>query len=94
MNNLVHGALHVNCPFAEPLYGDDIEHDTPWTQALGKWWQSDKPWLQETLSPSVTTHTLNGIDYVRKEGSLLLDVSVRKRGLPLPNGPHNWDGLC
>lgn len=51
MNNLVHGALHVNCPFAEPLYGDDIEHDTPWTQALGKWWQSDKPWLQETLSP-------------------------------------------
>lgn len=56
MNNLVHGALHVNCPFAEPLYGDDIEHDTPWTQALGKWWQSDKPWLQETLSPSVTTH--------------------------------------
>ncbi len=56
MNNLVHGALHVNCPFAEPLYGDDIEHDTPWTQALGKWWQSDKPWLQERLSPSVTTH--------------------------------------
>ncbi|HGN0210901.1 TPA: 2-succinyl-5-enolpyruvyl-6-hydroxy-3-cyclohexene-1-carboxylic-acid synthase [Proteus mirabilis] len=56
MNNLVHGALHVNCPFAEPLYGDDIEHDTPWTQALGKWWQSDKAWLQETHSPSVTTH--------------------------------------
>ena len=54
-------------PFAEPLlHGDDIEHDTPWTQALGKWWQSDKPWLQETLLPPVTTHTLNGIDYVGK----------------------------
>ncbi len=22
MNNLSHGTLHINCPFAEPLYGD------------------------------------------------------------------------
>ncbi|RNT28551.1 2-succinyl-5-enolpyruvyl-6-hydroxy-3-cyclohexene-1-carboxylic-acid synthase [Proteus mirabilis] len=56
MNILVHGALHVNCPFAEPLYGDDIETSTPWTEALGVWWQTDKPWLQETRFNVASTH--------------------------------------
>lgn len=56
MNILVHGALHVNCPFAEPLYGDDIETSTPWTEALGDWWQTDKPWLQETRFNVASTH--------------------------------------
>lgn len=39
------GALHINCPFAEPLYGEMDETDLEWQQALGDWWQSDKPWL-------------------------------------------------
>ena len=39
------GALHVNCPFAEPLYGEMNERDLDWQQALGDWWHSDKPWL-------------------------------------------------
>lgn len=39
------GALHINCPFAEPLYGEMDETDLAWQQALGDWWQSDKPWL-------------------------------------------------
>ncbi|MDU1061555.1 MAG: 2-succinyl-5-enolpyruvyl-6-hydroxy-3-cyclohexene-1-carboxylic-acid synthase [Leclercia adecarboxylata] len=39
------GALHINCPFAEPLYGEMDDTDLDWQQALGDWWQSDKPWL-------------------------------------------------
>lgn len=40
------GALHINCPFAEPLYGEMDDTDLDWQQALGDWWQSDKPWLR------------------------------------------------
>ena len=48
------GALHINCPFAEPLYGEMDETDLAWQQALGDWWQSEKPWLSapvELVSP-------------------------------------------
>lgn len=56
MNTLNHGTLHVNCPFAEPLYGKDDLQPCPWSDALGQWWQSDTPWLQETSLPSITMH--------------------------------------
>ncbi|WP_192457288.1 2-succinyl-5-enolpyruvyl-6-hydroxy-3-cyclohexene-1-carboxylic-acid synthase [Musicola keenii] len=47
MNRLRHGALHINCPFAEPLYGKDDPHaDQAWLQALGDWWREPHPWLQ------------------------------------------------
>lgn len=46
MGTLRHGALHINCPFAEPLYGEMDDADLDWQQALGDWWQSDKPWLR------------------------------------------------
>lgn len=46
LGSLHGGAVHINCPFAEPLYGDMDERDLPWLQALGEWWQDDKPWLQ------------------------------------------------
>ncbi|MDU4171745.1 MAG: 2-succinyl-5-enolpyruvyl-6-hydroxy-3-cyclohexene-1-carboxylic-acid synthase, partial [Citrobacter freundii] len=41
------GAVHINCPFAEPLYGDMDETGIAWQQRLGDWWQDDKPWLRE-----------------------------------------------
>ncbi|QAV21901.1 2-succinyl-5-enolpyruvyl-6-hydroxy-3-cyclohexene-1-carboxylic-acid synthase [Proteus hauseri] len=56
MNELVHGALHVNCPFAEPLYGYDDANACPWSDALGEWWQNYHPWLQETITLSAATH--------------------------------------
>ena len=46
VGTLRHGALHINCPFAEPLYGEMDDADLDWQQALGDWWQSDKPWLR------------------------------------------------
>ena len=41
------GAVHINCPFAEPLYGDMDDTGLAWQQSLGDWWQDDKPWLRE-----------------------------------------------
>ncbi|MEA9389171.1 2-succinyl-5-enolpyruvyl-6-hydroxy-3-cyclohexene-1-carboxylic-acid synthase [Acerihabitans sp. TG2] len=40
-----HGAAHVNCPFAEPLYGQDEAISDEWSLALGDWWDSEQPWL-------------------------------------------------
>jgi 2-succinyl-5-enolpyruvyl-6-hydroxy-3-cyclohexene-1-carboxylate synthase len=40
-----HGAVHINCPFAEPLYGEDNGEHQVWLQTLGDWWQGDQPWL-------------------------------------------------
>lgn len=39
------GALHINCPFAEPLYGELDDTGLAWQESLGDWWQDDKPWL-------------------------------------------------
>lgn len=46
MGALRHGALHINCPFAEPLYGELNDTGVEWQQTLGDWWQNDKPWLR------------------------------------------------
>ncbi len=47
MGHLYSGALHVNCPFAEPLYGELDDGGLSWQQSLGDWWQDGKPWLRE-----------------------------------------------
>ncbi|HGJ5891613.1 MAG TPA: 2-succinyl-5-enolpyruvyl-6-hydroxy-3-cyclohexene-1-carboxylic-acid synthase [Arsenophonus apicola] len=44
MNNLSHGAVHINCPFAEPLYGQ-ASAQIDWQNSLASWWQSSTPWL-------------------------------------------------
>ncbi len=47
MGQLRAGGLHINCPFAEPLYGEPDASGLSWQQALGDWWQEDTPWLRE-----------------------------------------------
>ncbi|ERT10865.1 2-succinyl-5-enolpyruvyl-6-hydroxy-3-cyclohexene-1-carboxylic-acid synthase [Photorhabdus temperata] len=47
MANLQHGALHINCPFAEPLYGNEEPSYYEWQQQLGNWWKSNEPWLSQ-----------------------------------------------
>ncbi|MDX6021922.1 2-succinyl-5-enolpyruvyl-6-hydroxy-3-cyclohexene-1-carboxylic-acid synthase [Scandinavium sp. V105_16] len=49
LGQLHSGGVHINCPFAEPLYGEMDDTGLDWQQALGNWWQSDKPWLREAL---------------------------------------------
>lgn len=48
MAQLHHGGLHINCPFAEPLYGGDDQCYTDWSAALGEWWQDCHPWLRQS----------------------------------------------
>ena len=49
LGELHSGGVHINCPFAEPLYGEMDDTGLEWQQALGNWWQSEKPWLRESL---------------------------------------------
>ncbi|WP_074012671.1 2-succinyl-5-enolpyruvyl-6-hydroxy-3-cyclohexene-1-carboxylic-acid synthase [Candidatus Sodalis sp. SoCistrobi] len=46
-----HGGVHINCPFAEPLYGADQDEEDDWSPALGDWWQSSEPWLKAATAP-------------------------------------------
>lgn len=50
LGSLRSGALHINCPFAEPLYGEMDETGTQWQAALGEWWESEQPWLRAHTS--------------------------------------------
>ncbi|MDO8932943.1 MAG: 2-succinyl-5-enolpyruvyl-6-hydroxy-3-cyclohexene-1-carboxylic-acid synthase [Rhodocyclaceae bacterium] len=39
------GAVQVNCPFAEPLYGDDSDEFSDWLAPVADWLTADTPWL-------------------------------------------------
>ncbi|KLU15627.1 MULTISPECIES: 2-succinyl-5-enolpyruvyl-6-hydroxy-3-cyclohexene-1-carboxylic-acid synthase [Xenorhabdus] len=70
MSNLKQGALHINCPFAEPLYGDEVTAHQDWLQTLGDWWQGNEPWL---IQPEMYT-TLKAVDW---------DIWQKKQGIVL-----------
>ena len=46
MIQLKQGAMQINCPFAEPLYGDKSEHHADWSAQLAGWWQEQTPWIR------------------------------------------------
>lgn len=48
------GGVHINCPFAEPLYGAPDDADSDWLNELGDWWQGEKPWLREAYGREIT----------------------------------------
>ncbi|MCE1736621.1 2-succinyl-5-enolpyruvyl-6-hydroxy-3-cyclohexene-1-carboxylate synthase, partial [Enterobacter hormaechei] len=47
------GAVHINCPFAEPLYGNEEPAYDEWQQQLGDWWKSKTPWLSQPVAKVV-----------------------------------------
>ncbi|WNN47442.1 2-succinyl-5-enolpyruvyl-6-hydroxy-3-cyclohexene-1-carboxylic-acid synthase [Siccibacter colletis] len=49
------GAVHINCPFAEPLYGVMDDTGSAWLEALGTWWKSDAPWLHTSAPQRIHT---------------------------------------
>jgi 2-succinyl-5-enolpyruvyl-6-hydroxy-3-cyclohexene-1-carboxylate synthase len=55
------GVVHINCPFAEPLYGQNEETPDEWSLSLGDWWDNDQPWLamthNETDAAALTAQT-------------------------------------
>ncbi|WP_338557220.1 2-succinyl-5-enolpyruvyl-6-hydroxy-3-cyclohexene-1-carboxylic-acid synthase [Erwinia sp. E_sp_B04_7] len=50
------GAVQINCPFAEPLYGGDPAAFQAWHAALGSWWQDSQPWLQQMAERATPLH--------------------------------------
>ncbi|AUX94145.1 2-succinyl-5-enolpyruvyl-6-hydroxy-3-cyclohexene-1-carboxylic-acid synthase [Mixta gaviniae] len=39
------GALHINCPFAEPLYGPQDDAWLDWLAPLAEWQRQETPWV-------------------------------------------------
>ncbi|MBD2798213.1 2-succinyl-5-enolpyruvyl-6-hydroxy-3-cyclohexene-1-carboxylic-acid synthase [Xenorhabdus sp. 18] len=70
MSNLKQGALHVNCPFAEPLYGNAMAAHQDWLHALGEWWQGNEPWLVQPEIPT-TSKALDWDIWQKKQGVVL-----------------------
>lgn len=67
MARLHHGALHINCPFAEPLYGGDEQQYDDWSATLGDWWQGSQPWLRE-MDPHVVLKQPDWFFWRQKRG--------------------------
>ncbi|PHM37543.1 2-succinyl-5-enolpyruvyl-6-hydroxy-3-cyclohexene-1-carboxylic-acid synthase [Xenorhabdus innexi] len=80
MSNLRQGGLHINCPFAEPLYGDDDKYQS-WLATLGNWWQGSQPWLQQSMK----TITARVADW---------DCWQQKRGVVLAGRMSAEEGKC
>lgn len=49
------GCIHINCPFAEPLYGGDPLFGQDWSDKLADWWQSERPWLYFSIDKLIGT---------------------------------------
>ncbi|MGD8202890.1 2-succinyl-5-enolpyruvyl-6-hydroxy-3-cyclohexene-1-carboxylic-acid synthase [Pantoea sp. FN0305] len=48
------GALHVNCPFAEPLYGTEDNAWREWLASLDAWIQQSIPWVTHSAPENHT----------------------------------------
>lgn len=74
------GAVQINCPFAEPLYGGDLTACESWHADLGKWWQEERPWLDQTSAISVP---VNGDwpDWRQKRGVVIAGKMRAEEGI-------------
>lgn len=80
MGQLTHGALHINCPFAEPLYGpDDAAAYRDWLDALGDWWQTREPWLREQRQAASVAQA-DWAEWRRKRGVVLVGRVTPQEG--------------
>ncbi|MFS2224707.1 2-succinyl-5-enolpyruvyl-6-hydroxy-3-cyclohexene-1-carboxylic-acid synthase [Pantoea sp. B65] len=50
------GAVHINIPLAEPLYGTDNGEYMSWRENLAGWWQGTQPWVSYDQHQAVKTH--------------------------------------
>ncbi|WP_434524357.1 2-succinyl-5-enolpyruvyl-6-hydroxy-3-cyclohexene-1-carboxylic-acid synthase [Photorhabdus asymbiotica] len=79
MANLQHGALHINCPFAEPLYGNEALPDE-WLRQLGDWWKSNKPWLSQPVA-NVVAEVSDWHYWQQKQGVVLAGRMSAQEGV-------------
>ncbi len=66
------GALHINCPFPEPLYGDD-ENLEPYLAPLTKWLNAKTPYLDCIYpKPDISPFLADWSSLVAQKGLLLV----------------------
>ncbi|OCQ53091.1 2-succinyl-5-enolpyruvyl-6-hydroxy-3-cyclohexene-1-carboxylate synthase [Photorhabdus australis subsp. thailandensis] len=80
MANLQHGALHINCPFAEPLYGNEKPTYDEWLRQLGDWWKSNKPWLSQPVA-NVVAEVPDWHYWQQKQGIVLAGRMSAQEGV-------------
>ena len=74
------GAVQINCPFAEPLYGGDPAAFQAWHAALGSWWQDDQPWLKQ-ISPRATPVDPEWPRWQQKRGVVIAGKLTAEEGV-------------
>ncbi|WP_422528488.1 2-succinyl-5-enolpyruvyl-6-hydroxy-3-cyclohexene-1-carboxylic-acid synthase [Serratia fonticola] len=82
MARLRHGALHINCPFAEPLYGGDEQQYEQWSAELGDWWQDTHPWLCE-MDPHQVIKQPDWFFWRQKRGVIIAGRMGAEEGVQL-----------
>ncbi len=82
MGQLAAGTLHINCPFAEPLYGVMDETGLDWQKALGDWWESDQPWLREMRATGVVVQP-DWSEWRQKRGVVIAGKISAAEGIKL-----------
>ncbi|CAM3873448.1 2-succinyl-5-enolpyruvyl-6-hydroxy-3-cyclohexene-1-carboxylic-acid synthase [Serratia silvae] len=88
MARLRHGALHINCPFAEPLYGGDEQLYEQWSAELGDWWQDTHPWLRE-MDPYQVIKQPDWFFWRQKRGVIIAGRMEAEEGVQLAE----WAGM-
>lgn len=69
-------AIHVNCPFPEPLYSAEPKClYQSYSDQLGLWWQSDKPFTSKSYP--LQSPQLNVSDFSRRNGLIVLGSVTR-----------------
>lgn len=88
-------AIHINCPFPEPLYSEQpksLYHS--YAATLGPWWRNDKPYSSKlNAQPSLAFHSS---DFTERKGLILLgsvscDEAAKAKQLAERLG---WPILC
>ncbi len=69
------GAVHINCPLAEPLYGKEGETFQRWYDPLGRWWHDDQRWL--TLDDGQSTPVMSDWHSWRQRRGLIVAGKMR-----------------
>ncbi|QKJ58419.1 2-succinyl-5-enolpyruvyl-6-hydroxy-3-cyclohexene-1-carboxylic-acid synthase [Serratia fonticola] len=88
MARLRQGALHINCPFAEPLYGGDEQLYEQWSAELGDWWQDTHPWLCE-MDPHQVIKQPDWFFWRQKRGVIIAGRMGAEEGVQLAE----WAGM-
>ncbi|WP_158783651.1 2-succinyl-5-enolpyruvyl-6-hydroxy-3-cyclohexene-1-carboxylic-acid synthase [Pantoea sp. BAV 3049] len=73
------GAVHINCPFAEPLYGGDPAAFQAWHEQLGSWWQDDRPWTEMAASAPVAVQA-RWPEWRQRNGLVIVGKVTAKEG--------------